>query len=126
MIRVSLIDVMLRCPLLIAKNGNQYIRYPSMNIKTVRFSILSKNVPLPISLHLFIEKLIAFPTANKNDGNTRSVGVNPCQLACNRGAKGVAPLPGVFTMIMKQTVIPRNTSSERKRNGDLFIFIFFK
>jgi len=60
---------------------------------------------------------MAFPTANKNDGNTRSVGVKPCQAAWFSMAKGSAPLPGVFTIIMKQTVIPRNTSSDKKRCG---------
>lgn len=69
-----------------------------------------------------MEKLIAFPTANKKEGNTRSVGVNPCHEACNSGANGVAPLPGVFTIIMKHTVMPRNTSSDKKREeGDLLI-----
>ena len=31
-------------------------------------------------------KLIAFPTANKKEGNTRSVIVKPCQAACLNGA----------------------------------------
>ena len=87
-------------------------------------STFLKKAPEPNSRYLSNEKLMALPTANKNDGNTRSVGVKPCQVACSRGAKGVAPLPGVFTMIIKQMVMPRNTSSERKRcNGGRIIKI---
>ena len=32
------------------------------------------------------------PTANKNDGNTKSVGVKPCQCACSKGEKVVEEL----------------------------------
>jgi len=35
--------------------------------------------------HFGITKLKALPTANKKEGNTRSVGVNPCHCACNNG-----------------------------------------
>lgn len=58
---------------------------------------------------------MAFPTANKKEGNTKSVGVNPCQFACSKGEKVVAPFPGVFTIIIKQIVIPLNTSRAVKR-----------
>ena len=64
-------------------------------------------------------KLSAFPTANKKDGNTKSVGVNPCQLACLKGAKVCNASPGVLTMIIKQIVIPRKTSNDK--NLSLFI-----
>src|SRR5579875_4046489 len=64
---------------------------------------------------------MALPTANKKEGNTRSVGVKPCHCACSSGAKGVAPLPGVFTIIIKQMVMPRNTSNAKKRSDTLFI-----
>ena len=74
-----------------------------------------------ISLYRPWEKLIALPTANKKEGNTRSVGVKPCHAACSNGLKGAAPLPGVFTMIIKQMVIPLNTSRERNRCDDRFI-----
>src|SRR3954452_6648479 len=59
-------------------------------------------------------KLIAFPTAKRNDGNTRSVGVKPCQCACSSG-EYVNLLPDVFTMIIKHIVIPLNTSRARNR-----------
>jgi hypothetical protein len=48
--------------------------------------------------------------------------VKPCHAACSNGAKGVAPLPGVLTMIMKHTVMPRNTSKARKRLDGLIVF----
>jgi hypothetical protein len=57
---------------------------------------------------------MAFPTAKRKEGNTRSVGVNPCQCACSRG-EYVNLLPDVFTMIIKQIVIPLKTSRARNR-----------
>jgi hypothetical protein len=72
-------------------------------------------------LYFGIEKLMAFPTTNRKVGNTRSVGVNPCHAACDKGAKGVAPLPGVFTMIIKQIVMPLKTSRARKRGETGFV-----
>jgi len=64
--------------------------------------------------HFAITKLMAFPTAKRKDGNTRSVGVNPCQCACSSG-EYVNLLPDVFTIIIKQIVIPLNTSKARNR-----------
>jgi hypothetical protein len=58
---------------------------------------------------------MALPTANIKDGNTRSVGVKPFQWAWCSGAKVVASLPGMFTIIIKQIVIPLKTSSAVKR-----------
>lgn len=98
------------------KKGNQYIRKPSKKINTVRLKIFIRNAESLISLYLCKEKLIAFPTANKNEGKTRSVGVKPCQLACSSGGYGTAPLPGVFTMIIKQMVIPLKTSNAKNRS----------
>jgi hypothetical protein len=60
-------------------------------------------------------KLNEFPTANKKEGKTKSVGVNPCQLACKKGAKVSEGSPGVFTMIIKQMVIPLKTSKDKNR-----------
>lgn len=101
------------------------MRYPSKKINNVRFITLPKKAPSPRARYFSIEKLIALPTAKRKDGNTRSVGVKPCQLACRSGEKGVAPSPGVLTIIMKQTVNPRKTSSARKRDADLIIFNIF-
>ena len=93
-------------------------------MSNVRLITLPKKAPLPSARYFSIEKLIALPTAKRKDGNTRSVGVKPCQLACNSGENGSAPSPGVLTMIIKQTVNPRNTSRARKRDADLINFKF--
>ena len=90
-----------------------------MKIQAVRLRIF-KNTPLSVACLPFV-KLSALPTANKKAGKTRSVTVKPCHAACSKGANGVAPLPGVLTMIMKQTVMPLNTSSDKKRDGELLI-----
>jgi hypothetical protein len=71
-----------------------------------------------------IEKLNAFPTAKRKNGNTRSVGVHPFHGACRKGAYTNSQLPGLFTRIIPATVIPRNTSRERKREG-LEVFEMF-
>ncbi len=89
---------------------------------TVRLKIFPSTLLFPICLYLGIEKLIALPTTNIKVGNTRSVGVKPCHCACNKGANGVAPVPGVFTMIMKQIVMPLNTSRAKNR-GDTGLVI---
>ena len=77
------------------------------------FVILNKKVALLNLSHLGKTKLIALPIANKKEGNTKSVGVKPCHLACNKGANVSAPSPGVFTMIIKQMVIPLKTSRDK-------------
>jgi hypothetical protein len=65
---------------------------------------------------------MALPTANKKEGNTKSVGVNPFHSACKNGANVAAPSPGVFTMIIKQIVIPLNTSSDKNLWFDIARF----
>src|SRR5690349_8465806 len=100
----------------------------------VRFKILPTTSPSDFDAHFSITKLNALPTANRNEGKTRSVGVNPCQCAWWSGENVVSPLPGVFTMIMKQIVMPRKTSSEVKRSfndmerhlGFIVIYLFFR
>jgi len=104
-----------------SKNGNQYIRKPNKKIRIVLLNILVRNAELLISLYLCNEKLIALPTANKNEGKTRSVGVNPCQVACKSGGYGSAPLPGVLTIIIKQIVIPLKTSNAKNRSFNKLI-----
>jgi hypothetical protein len=39
----------------------------------------------PAASSLGKTKAMALPTANKKNGNTRSVGVTPCQGACSSG-----------------------------------------
>src|SRR5438046_2563388 len=75
------------------KKGNQYIRKPSKKISSVRFSTFFKKEGVPSARYLSSEKLMALPTAKRKEGNTRSVGVKPCQPACSSGAKDRAPLP---------------------------------
>ena len=111
-----------RCPSRIMKKGNQYMRKPITNMSSVRLNILSRKAEFVMAASLSAEKLMAFPTAKRKEGNTRSVGVNPCHAACEKGPKGVAPLPGELTIIIKHIVMPRNTSSARKRLDALIVF----
>ena len=69
----------------VSKNGNQYIRYPNRKMMTVRLMVLRQNTELGCASYLYITNASAFPTANKKEGKTRSVGVKPCQLACKQG-----------------------------------------
>ena len=85
----------------------------------LRFSIFQITSEAGLFSHFNITKLMALPTAKRKEGKTRSVGVNPCQFACKSGEKVVAPFPGVFTMIMKQIVRPRKTSSAK----NLWLFV---
>ena len=75
----------------------------------VLFKIFPNTCDCDKLFHFFITKLIALPTANMKEGKTKSVGVKPCYAAWFNGAYAVALLPGVFTIIIKQTVMPRNT-----------------
>src|SRR6185312_14408735 len=81
----------------------------------VRFSIFHTTAPSLIASHFFTPKLRALPTTNKKVGNTRSVGVNPCQCECRNWENAISSLTCVLTMIMKQTVIPRKISSASER-----------
>src|ERR1035437_7138636 len=97
------------------KKGNQYIKYPSKKINNVLLNIFLKKAASLTIRYLSSEKLIALPTANEKEGNTRSVGVKPCHVACSKGANAAAPLPGVLTIIIKQIVIPLKTSRAKNR-----------
>ena len=66
------------------------------------------------------------PTRKRKNGNTRSVRVHPCHLACSRGAYTCPQLPGLFTRIMRAMVMPRKISMEYIRLGsDIFILTQF-
>ncbi len=93
-------------------NGHQFRNRPIKNMIRLLLMIFLQNTASPAASSLGITNDIALPTANKKKGNTRSVGVNPCQGACLRGGKVCVRLPGLFTNIMRQTVAPRKTSSE--------------
>jgi hypothetical protein len=51
----------------------------------VRLVIFFQKAALLPASNFGITKAIALPTANKKKGNTKSVGVTPCQGACLRG-----------------------------------------
>ena len=61
--------------------GLQFKNSPIPKIKRVRFIIFDQNSAAPAFCNLGITKDMALPTANKKKGNTKSVGVQPCQLA---------------------------------------------
>jgi hypothetical protein len=71
-----------------------------------------RKVAVPASSNRGITNDKAFPTANKKNGKTRSVGEQPCQGAWASGAYKFDQLPGLFTSIMNATVAPRKTSRE--------------
>jgi hypothetical protein len=52
------------------------MRIPSRKIMAVRLRIFQSTVDWFMFAHLSITKLIAFPTAKRKDGKTRSVGVS--------------------------------------------------
>ena len=79
-----------------------------------RLNTFVRNVRVPLVSYFFMEKLMAFPTTKRNVGNTRSVGVKPNHLAWSSGQNVGSP-PGSLTIIMKHTVMPRNTSRASKR-----------
>src|SRR5690606_3051800 len=93
-------------------NGNQFNPKPIRKIRTVLLITFFQNIASPASCKRGMTNDIALPTANKKNGNTKSVGVHPCQGACFNGANIVPQVPGLFTKIISATVAPRNTSSE--------------
>src|SRR5215831_7287584 len=92
----------------------------------VRLKILNRTFDVGSLFQRFITKLIAVPTTNKNDGNTRSVGVHPFQSEWFNGAKALLKSPGVFTMIIKHTVIPLKTSRAINREVACFVIISYQ
>jgi len=60
-------------------NGNQYNRKPIKNIIRNLLKILLSTSFAVLSGHFLLTKEIEVPTANRNEGNTKSVGVKPCQ-----------------------------------------------
>mgnify|MGYP000044158319 CR=1 FL=1 len=66
--------------------GITFSMKPIKNIIKPRFNIF-KNCSGDALKSLFLkEKNIAEPMMNKKNGKTKSVGVAPCQSACNKGA----------------------------------------
>lgn len=104
-----------RVSLLHCTKGYQLSKRPIRKIRMVRFNTFFQNTLPACVRNLGITKDIALPTANKKKGNTRSVGVQPCQGACFKGEKAQLQLPGLLTRIMRATVAPLKTSSEQQR-----------
>jgi hypothetical protein len=95
--------------------GNQLSNNPIKKISKNHFVTFHKK-PLSRSLFSVADRLktnaIAFPTAKRKKGNTKSVGVQPCHGACSKGGYIYFQDPGLLTKIIKATVAPRKTSSE--------------
>jgi hypothetical protein len=85
---------------------------PTTNIRATLLRIRNSAGPENSKLYLRSEYHIATPDIKRKEGKTRSVGVHPCHEACLRGANTWLQVPGVFTIIMKATVMPLNTSSD--------------
>ena len=98
------------------KAGTCHISRPIRNSVAVRRQILASAARLGWCLNDRSENQADTPIAKRNDGNTRSVGVKPCQCACCNGPQETSPLPGVLTMIIRAMVMPRKMSSARMRD----------
>ena len=92
--------------------GHQFRNSPMRNISIDRVITFLQKTASPAASSRGITKAMALPTANRKKGNTRSVGVKPCQGACSRGSNICPQLPGLFTRIIRHTVAPLKTSSE--------------
>ena len=88
---------------------------PTANMRATRLIMRNSAGPENSKLNFLREYHIATPEIKRNEGKTRSVGVHPCHEACLSGAYTWLHVPGVFTMIMKTTVIPLNTSRDISR-----------
>jgi len=93
---------------------------PTRNIRATLLRIRNSAGPENSKLYLRSEYHIATPEIKRKEGNTRSVGVHPCHGACRSGAKTWVQVPGVFTIIIKATVIPLKTSSDISLPDALF------
>lgn len=68
------------------KKGDQFSNNPMLKMRIVLLKIFFIKVEVPAASNRGITKAIALPTAKRKKGNTRSVGVHPCQGACSSGA----------------------------------------
>src|SRR5690606_7399465 len=92
--------------------GHQFTNKPIAKMRTVRFTTFFQKVVSPASCNRGMTNAMAFPTAKRKKGKTRSVGVQPCQGACFKGENICDHVPGLLTNIIKATVAPRKTSKE--------------
>src|SRR5688572_5262625 len=72
--------------------------------------------PWPALIRRSTEIAIEAPAANRKNGNTRSVKVQPFQAAWARGAWRCAQSPGLFTSTIEAMAKPRKASSESRRS----------
>jgi hypothetical protein len=93
-------------------NGLQFKNNPITKMRMVLLTTFLKKNAVPFSSNLGITKAIALPTAKRKKGNTKSVGVHPCQGACSNGGNIFDHEPGLFTKIINATVAPLKTSKE--------------
>src|SRR5690606_18437095 len=84
--------------------GKALSNNPKLKMTTNRRIIRNPNALDQENSDLRNEKNIAAPTINKKKGNTRSVGVQPCQSACWNGAYISLHEPGVLTRIINAIV----------------------
>src|SRR5665647_630030 len=66
--------------------GNEFRKSPMAKMSRVRLPILSNDSLLSWLPYFEKEKNMEAPTTKRKNGNTRSVGVHPCQAACSSGA----------------------------------------
>ena len=81
----------------------------------VRFTIFQTLFFEEVKLYLRSDMNVETPMMNMKKGKTKSVGVNPNQLACPSGLYIELHDPGLFTIIIPAIVIPRRISSDSKR-----------
>src|SRR3954470_11371856 len=62
------------------------------------------------------ERCVVIHTMKRKNGKIRSVGVQPFHSACSSGGKIALQLPGLFTNSIPAIVMPRKTSSDRRRS----------
>jgi hypothetical protein len=67
------------------RKGLQFKNKPIPKISSVLLVIFIQNSAALAFCNFGITKDKALPTANKKKGKTKSVGVQPCQLACPKG-----------------------------------------
>lgn len=65
--------------------GAAFNTSPMAKISAVRVATLRQNADDPCSRRRGSTSASALPTANRKNGNTRSVGVQPCHAACASG-----------------------------------------
>lgn len=97
-----------------SNNGNKAKKIPTAKIfrDRIRIFLYICVLSIPVFRRFEYAKTTDTPTINRKNGNTKSVGVMPFHLACNRGAYTSDQEPGLFTTIISAMVNPRKASNE--------------